>query len=284
MNTIFYEETTNQILKSIDIPPQPQILRIVMAEQQKNYPDLKKIADAVVKDVGLSAAMLRAANSPAFALRQKVTSISKAVMLLGMNNAISLITGLSLRMVMSGKGKIRLERFWDTASDTAIICSILAKRFNVLVADQAYILGLFHDCGIPLLIQRFDNYIDILKKGNANTEEQITVIEDRELKTNHSVVGYIIARSWFLSEEIREIILHHHNEALFVNHKNNNDDVLVKQVGLLILSEYLCHLYHRESKDLIWQRVGKQIMECFELTENCVSDLSEDMNDILSSI
>ena len=77
------DETTARILQGIEIPPQPQVLRVVMAEQQKEYPDLRKIADAVAKDVGLSAAMLRAANSPAFALRQKASSIPQAVMLLG---------------------------------------------------------------------------------------------------------------------------------------------------------------------------------------------------------
>lgn len=117
--------------------------------------------------------MLRAANSPAFGLRQKVNSISQAVMLLGLNNAISLITGLSLKMVMSGKGKIKLDRFWDTATDTALICSILARHFKIMAADKAHMLGLFHDCGIPLLMQKFSNYAEILRKGNLNTQDPV---------------------------------------------------------------------------------------------------------------
>ncbi|CAK0770567.1 HDOD domain-containing protein [Gammaproteobacteria bacterium] len=274
------EQTTTQLLKGIDIPPQPQVLRVVMAEQQQKDPDLRKIAAAVAKDVGLSAAMLRAANSPAFGLRQKATSISQAVMLLGMGNTVSLVTGLSLRMVMSGKGKIRLERFWDTASDTAMICSVLARRFKIMAADQAHMLGLFHDCGIPLLMQRFPNYVEVLRKANADTQEPITSIEDRHFNTNHAVIGYLVGRSWFLSEEIREIIHHHHDEAFL---SNPHDEVLASRISLLILAEYLCHLYHRESDDVVWQRVGSNVMQLLDLNETTLQELNEDVKDLLSS-
>ncbi|CAK0751283.1 HDOD domain-containing protein [Gammaproteobacteria bacterium] len=278
----FDEETIAKLLKGIEIPPQPQVLRIIMAEQQREYPDLRKIADAVAKDVGLSAAMLRAANSPAFGLRQKVTSISQAVMLLGIGNATSLVTGLSLRMVMSGKGKMKLDRFWDTAIDTALICSILAKRFNIMAPDQAYMLGLFHDCGIPMLMQRFPNYTEILREGNANTEEPITNIEDRELETNHAVVGYFVARSWFLPDEIRSVIIHHHDETILKSHGDNCAHI--SHVAFLTLAEHFSNLYHRASGDAMWERVGSDVMRIFNMTETCIYDLGEDMKDILSSL
>ena len=272
------DAATARILQGIEIPPQPQVLRVVMAEQQKEYPDLRKIAAAVAKDVGLSAAMLRAANSPAFALRQRVSSIQQAVMLLGLGNAISLITGLSMRMVLSGKGKLRFDQFWEYAADTAIICSVLAKRFSVMAPDQAYVLGLFHDCGIPLLMQRFDNYATILKQCNAGTEEH-TIIEDQALKTNHAVIGYYIARSWCLSEEVREVILSHHDEKLITGHEQR---ALANQVRMLALAHYLCRACRGERENPTWGRIAGAVMETFSLTDISLKDLSEDMQDILS--
>ena len=280
----FDEETTTKLLKGIDIPPQPQVLRLVMAEQRQPDPDLRKIAIAVTKDVGLSAAMLRAANSPAFGLRQKVTSISQAVMLLGMGNAISLITGLSLRMVMSGKNKVKLERFWDTASDAALICSVLARRFQIMAVDEAYMLGLFHDCGIPLLMQRFPKYMEILRQSNTSTEESVITMEDREFKTNHAVVGYLVARSWFLPEDVRTTILHHHDESLLLNaDPDTADGILARKIGLLFLAEHFGHLYHRAANNILWERLGARIMQIFDLNEIELQDLSEDMKDALSA-
>ncbi|CAK0773702.1 HDOD domain-containing protein [Gammaproteobacteria bacterium] len=282
MSTVqeFDEATTTQLLKGIDIPPQPQILRVVMEEQRRPNPDLRKIATIVAKDVGLSAAMLRAANSPGFGLRQKVTSISQAVMLLGMGNALSLITGLSLRMVMAGKGKMKLERFWDTASDTALLCSTLARRFSIMPADQAHILGLFHDCGIPLLMQKFPNYVEVLRKGNADTQLPVTSVEEQEFKTSHTVVGYLVARSWFLSQEIREVILHHHNETLL---SSSDDPVLASRVALLTLAEHITHIFHRESNDVVWQRIGSNVLRILNLNETELEDINSDMKDVLSA-
>ena len=181
----FSEETTTQLLKGIDIPPQPQVLRIAMAEQVKEFPDLKKISAAVAKDVSLSAAMLKAANSPAFQMRQKVTSINSAVMSLGTNNVIGLITGLSLRMVMSGKKSAKLDSFWNNASDAAVVCSLLGYRFNVMPPDEGYTLGLFHNAGIPLLMQRFPDYLDDMAKARLASKDPATTIEDYLYNTNH---------------------------------------------------------------------------------------------------
>ncbi|CAK0751833.1 putative HDOD domain-containing protein [Gammaproteobacteria bacterium] len=283
MKTIpdFDEDTTTKLLKGIVIPSQPSILQNAMAEKQQEYPDLRKIAAIVSKDVALSAAMLRAANSPAFALRNKVSSIPTAVMLLGTRNVMSIITGLSLRMTLS-KGGMKLEHFWEITSDTAVVCSVLAQKFHVMNPDQAYMLGLFHDCGIPLMMQHFKDYSEVLQKESVDTEASITEIEDRCFNTNHAVIGYLIARSWGLPDKIRETILFHHDdEELFADHDTTQ---LSKQIGLLIISEYLSELFHSASINDAWTRVGGDVMRIYNLSEGDVHDLSEDISDMLSNL
>ncbi len=270
--------TISQLLRGIEIPPQPQMLQLISAEKKKEYPDLKKIAAAISKDVALSAAMLRAANSPAFATRGKVTSIHNAVLSLGTKNVIGLVTGLSLRMALAGKGKVNLDRFWDTAADTAIICSVLASKFRVFEPDFAYMLGLFHDVGMALMIQKFPNYLEILRKENlAENKEPITAIEDRHFNTNHTVVGYIVSRSWALPDTLRETILLHHNDEAFAT-----SGALAKQVGLLTLSEYFCALAQKRPNDHMWHRFGPVIIELFTLTESDIEDLQDEMGELLS--
>ncbi|CAK0772749.1 HDOD domain-containing protein [Gammaproteobacteria bacterium] len=276
----FDDNAVAQLLKGIDIPPQPAVLNVVMREQQRANPDLHKIAAAVSKDVGLSAAMLRAANSPAFGLRKKVTSISQAVILLGLANSMSLVTGLLLRMTMSsGRDKVKLEHFWDGATDTATICAVLARRLRIMTPDHAYMLGLFHDCGIPILMQRFSNYIDILRQANTNSQESITITEDKIFNTNHSVVGYFVTRSWFLPEEIREIVLHHHDELLLINKQN---DALAKKIGFLTLAEHFSDEFHARYEEGMWKRTGGKILEIFDITETDFRDISDEMKEILS--
>jgi len=281
MTTLKFDESeTAKLLKGIDIPPQPKVLQVVMLEQQKRDPDIRKISAAVEKDVGLSAAMLRAANSPAFGLRKKVTSISQAVMLLGLHNSISLITALSLRVAMTAKSQAKFSRFWDTAADTALACSALAQRFKIMPADQAYIIGLFHDCGIPLMMQRFENYAEKLAKCDPNAQELIVDLEEQHFNTNHAVIGYLVARSWYLSEEIRLVILNHHDEELLANPSGGS---LAKQVAMLTLASHICYSDHWESEDTFWLRVGENVMCIFGLSEEGLKDLDDDIKEILSA-
>ncbi len=275
------ESAVEGLLKGINIPPQPTVLRTVLTEKQKEFPDLRKIGNEVSKDVGLAAAMLRAANSPAFAMRQKITSIPQAVMSLGMDNAISLITGLSLRMALSGKGKsVQLNRFWDNATNVAVICAFLGQRLQVLSSDQGYLLGLFHHCGIPMLMQKFEQAAKLYDASHV-AEESILSIEERELGTNHAVVGYIVARSWSLPEETREVILNHHDEHLL---KEPADRIqLAKHVGLLALSTHLNHSYYHATADTMWERIGFDVIELLGLNSDDLSDLDEETKDLLSA-
>ncbi len=279
------ETTAQKLLEGIDIPPAPQILQTITEEKQKFYPDIKKISTLIAKDVALSAAMLRAANSPAFAIKQKITSIHSAVLNLGLDSALSLVTGLSLRAAVSGNSKVNLEKFWDGAADTAIICSILAKRLHVMGHDVAYNLALFHDVGIPLMMQKFPEYTaSFVKKNSKNPQESITALEDKQFKTNHSVLGLMVSRSWGLPDNIRAAILMHHNAEVFQQADSPAAQALARQVGLLTLAEYLCHTLHKEGGDHMWLGFGNKIMGLFGLEEENIKELVDEMTDVLGRL
>ena len=234
--------------------------------------------------VSLSAAMLRAANSPAFGLRQKVTSVSRAVLLLGARNTISLVTGLVLRQVMSPKGapkgKLNLEVFWDNTADTALLCSFLAKHFRWIAPDHGHLLGLFHDCGIPLMMQRFPNYADVLRLGQVGVQEIAVSLEDQYFKTNHAVIGYIMARSWCLPDDLRKVILHHHDGDVFTR---STDVSVSRAVALLSLAEHLSCLFKQEDDSAVWAKIAEPLMEVLGVNDDDVTELGKDAVDILST-
>ncbi len=147
-------------------------------------------------------------------------------------------------------------------------------------SDQVYLLGLCQDVEIPLLLEMVSNYFEILKNGNKSTADTLSAIEDNEPSTNHTLIGYRVSEDCGLSPEIRETILHHHNEATFVHQDNLS---FARRVGLLTISEYFCRLYRSENEDSIWLRVGDAIHEMFGLTDDDIADLIEETQDILSA-
>src|SRR5471030_1244148 len=178
-------EQIQQALQGISVPPQPQIMVDLQMEQYMPDPDLEVIARLISQDPGLSGALLKIVNSPYYGLSNKIASIQRAVNLLGSRSIINLINAQSIKGEMADETIVTLNRFWDTAQDVAMTSLTLAKRTGGQAVDESYALGLFHDCGIPLMIKRFPNYMSVLERAyaNAGPEQRVVDTEKAELNT-----------------------------------------------------------------------------------------------------
>ncbi|MDO8350670.1 MAG: HDOD domain-containing protein [Gallionella sp.] len=268
------QEAAEKILGNIRIPPRPSILVELMAERNKSDPDLLKIAHIVSRDVVLSAAMLKTVNSPFFGLRRKIDSIEQAVMAMGSNNVFNILTGLVLRNMNDGKSP-QLNRFWDTAENTAFIAALIARRIPDISRDIAYTVGLFHDCGIPLMMARFPEYMDTLKLASNSDNKTFTEVEDERHNTNHATVGYLLAKNWNLSETISLTILHHHNPEIF-----SSQEILPAEVcGLIALIQIAEALSDTKfmREDDSWRINGPMLLDYVGISEHELSDISDEI-------
>ncbi|MEI6701906.1 MAG: HDOD domain-containing protein [Deltaproteobacteria bacterium] len=108
------DKEMERVAQSIGIPACPAILLELSEETKKADPDFQKVEKLVSKDVGLSATLLKTINSPFYGLRNKISSVSQAVGLLGLSTLSSTISGLVLRNVFSCKDQVSMERFLVT--------------------------------------------------------------------------------------------------------------------------------------------------------------------------
>lgn len=268
------QEGVEQALKGFNIPPRPTLLVEVDKELKKPDPDLRAVATLVGKDVGISAAMLKTVNSPFFGLRSKVGNVSQAVQLLGARNVRNIVTGLVLRGKLGGNSA-SLERFWDASEKVASInvylCSLLPKAPR----DEAYTFGIFHDCGIPVLMQRFANYRDTLRIAGGDGRP-LTVVEDERHGTNHATLGYMVARSWGLSDAIAQSILLHHDPGV-LHRADDTHPAARTLVAVNFFAEHLNDTSLRMRSDAQWESIGDMILEYLGLTPNEYSEIREDV-------
>ncbi len=197
-------------LLDIGIPPCPDILNRIMAEMHKDEPDHTRLINIISADVALSAGLIKTTNSPYFVRQQRARSVHDALTILGLRVACHTIAGIILRKAFPSTPS--LVRFWDASARTARLCAWLANKLDIpgFIADDAYTFGLFHDCGIPVLIGRFTNYKEVLGQANRDPETEFTALEDSLIQTNHAVVGSALAQSWWLPESMYLAIRHHH--------------------------------------------------------------------------
>ena len=266
---------------NLSIPPRPEVVNLLLAEKDKEQPDLRRVAQAIMADVGLAGAMLKAVNSPAFGLRRKATNVATAVDLLGMKQVATLAMGLVLRHVEGGGPA--MDRFWDTAEKVALTTSYLAGRLRGIGREEAYTYGLFHDCGIPMMMQRYPDYKTVLLQANQAYDEAFTEVEDKALGTHHAAMGYFLAKSWYLPDDLCQAILRHHETGVYDPGAGAGEGVLT-MIGIGHIAGHVHHTYMRTGDDAEWAKFKPLVCRHFGLDQEDLINLLEDAQGFLTEL
>ncbi|MFZ5601148.1 MAG: HDOD domain-containing protein, partial [Pseudomonadota bacterium] len=254
-------------------------------EMANANPNFNKLAAAVSSDVSLSGAVLQIINSPAFGARSKVTSINHACNMLGLVRVEKVVQAVALRGALS-KG-VSLDRFWDSANEIANLSRILAQKLSGIPADDAYTLGLFHDCGIPLLLQHFPDYKQTLIETNRTNVQPATLLEDERFGVNHTQVGHEVALQWFLPESIAEAILYHHQDLATQDEEDQQNDQVYSLIGILKMAEFISATLRkawRNDDSHEWNVIGPRVLQVMGIDEDDFTEVcGEVMEDFRGS-
>lgn len=276
------DEQIEAVLKGTHIPPQPQIMVDLQMEQAMPDTSLERISELISQDVGLSGKVLKTVNSPLYGLSNKITSITQAVNLMGSDSVVNLVNALSIRGELSNDDIIALGSFWDNAMEIAMACSTIAKQIGYSSPDEAYSLGLFHNCGVPLLTIRFEDYPTVIEESYSREGSCITDVENELIQTNHAVVGYYVAKSWNLPSHI-SVAIHQHHHADTVINDDSEDPKKRTLLAILKIAEHVCGNYRdlgNQDIDYEWQTIKESVLLYVGLSEYDYESLCSQLADM----
>ena len=276
------DKTAKDILGAIRIPSQPEVLLKIQGELDKREPSLEFFTETIGSDIDISSAILRIINSSFYGLRSEVNSLHHAISLLGLVHIKNLLATILFRRTMEKEGFTPIPRYWDNATDVARLSGYLARQLGTAPPDQAYTVGLFFDCGIPVMAQHFDNFKQVLSQQNQKQLKSYTQLEDQHFNTNHSVVGYYVTRSWGLPQVILDACLLHHNIDYVKDEYTGADPSCRNLVMILKIAEHIAGS-HRNDADYEWLRYQPHVLDNLGLSENDFGKLAADMRDILEN-
>ncbi len=209
-------EQAEDILKGFKLPPRPTIF----ADLKKVSPDLDKMAGVVEQDPALAASILKVVNSPAIGMSNKVTSVNHAMSLLGLRSIMNIINAAFLkRTVETFDNMEQLDNFWHSTTKVAAACGAVARKLNYqqygVTVDDAYCVGLFHNVGMPMLLDKYPDYFSRIRPAYKKENISLLEAENHFFDTNHTVLGFYMTKGWGLPKEVTEVIrLHHNIEAI----------------------------------------------------------------------
>ncbi|MDD5331191.1 MAG: HDOD domain-containing protein [Sulfuricella sp.] len=259
------------LANGIKIPAQPAVLGELEKLIGKPKANIGHIADLVAKDAGLSAIVFKMISSPVYGLRRPAESLEKAISVIGLKQMANIIKCAALRTTIGGKEQY-YEWFWERSAEIAQLASIVAwKQRSVcnIFPDQAYMAGLFLECGVPILMNRFPDYCKAFRLSDKNWPDLAD--EDRRFNTNHCVTGYLLARHWRLPDFICQAVRFHH-EILHTEHKATT------MVAILQMAIHI-HNAYRQCDEPNWDSLRPRVLDELGVGVEGLKEFEEDVLD-----
>jgi two-component system, cell cycle response regulator len=183
----------------------------VLALTQRADADIAEIARIISKDAALSGKILRTVNSSFYGRSQAVSTISSALVILGLQSVKTLVLGFSLVTNLTKKGSKGFKHleYWKRSIYAATAARSLAARINMVQQEEAFLAALLMDIGMLVLdIVLGDQYGEIYAR--VKTHAQLLAAETESLGLTHAAVGGILAETWKLPPLLAVPVAFHH--------------------------------------------------------------------------
>lgn len=238
--------------KNIEIPLLPhaatQVLQL-SSNPNATFVDMEKV---IIGDQVIAASLLKVANSAFYRGATQITSLRDAMSRIGLRALKNLVMSLSMQSKVfrvAGYDDL-MSRIWDHSISCAAVAQALAKQLD-RDADQAFLGGLLHDIGKPIIVNVMAHYQkELIQKQKTSLKPHGPRPDLKKLEKSlqvelqdallplffaeyHAKVGALVAARWKLPLYLMSITQHHHDPV-----QAKEDQALVL---LVHCANKLCH-------------------------------------------
>ena len=174
--------------------------------------DLNRV---ISMDPVLTGQVLKLTNSAYYSLRHPVSSLTRAIIMLGINTVKNLVLSFAILEQMRTRRSFQalsVEDFWTHSVGVGAAAKCLSAVKGVPLSDQEefFVCGLLHDLGkIPLYDQFPEQYLQALDMAKR-TQQPLFHSEGTVFGIDHGAIGGLIAEKWKLSMTVIDAMCFHH--------------------------------------------------------------------------
>jgi putative nucleotidyltransferase with HDIG domain len=202
---------------SIDRPPErlcklpvfrPMTVKLLAALANEE-PDVSRIIGLLKSDPAFSAEILTVANSSLYARQNRINTVHRAVVTLGIERTRALAVTVALNGMVRGiRSKRAGQDTWRHSRAVAVVAECLAPFYRIH-PDQAYTAGLMHDIGRLGMLSAYPEYPTLLSSATG-TNQDLLIHEQQSFSVNHCDAGLWLTKIWGLPDEFRDTASEHH--------------------------------------------------------------------------
>jgi putative nucleotidyltransferase with HDIG domain len=192
-----------------EIPTLNQVAWKVLQSISDESTTVRDLERLISCDQALTVRILKISNSAFFAIRGTVSTLSRAIVILGLQRLRSLVVAASVEGLCRSKA-LKDKLIWEHALAVALAASFLARECRYRDAEEAFVCGLLHDLGKAVLDRNMTTRYQAVLDLVYNEEYSFLHAERELLGFDHTEVGCLVAEEWHLPPLVGETIRYHH--------------------------------------------------------------------------
>ena len=196
-----------------DLPTLPNVASALMRMGADENVQVEDITRLIEGDPSTAARLLKIVNSASQGLQRKVSSVGRAVVMLGVNGVRNVLLSMQVFSVFGEQAREKnsaLFEIWKHCLAVASASELVAENTGGLLPEDAFTAGLLHDIGkIALYSAAPEEYQKVIEA----VRESGTPISDAEravFEVDHCEAGRYIAEKWALPEALVGAAYTHH--------------------------------------------------------------------------
>ena len=196
-----------------DLPALPDMAVKVMRLTDDARASANDVARVLAADQAMTARVLKLANSAFYGVPRRVSTVTDAVVLLGMRTVRNMTVALGCQPVLERAlpgYALRPGDLWRHSFCCAFAAQCLAKRARYRVAEEAFVGGLLHDIGKVILNTHMQAEFAAVLRYASENDVPFMDAERAVLGFDHAEAGARVLARWNLPPALVDCVRYHH--------------------------------------------------------------------------
>lgn len=196
------QDFENRLKAQVDFPSPSRVATEIIALARDPDIEMAKVAQAVGRDPAMTAKILRIANSAFYAQRRPSQNLRQALVIIGLNAALTLALSFSLVSSMRALRPVGIDypRFWRRALLAATAARAFGESAKVGHAEDIFLAALLQDMAVLALDRASRDFYCKMKQPASHADW--VAYEVAQLGRDHAGYSAMLLKSWNLPERI----------------------------------------------------------------------------------
>lgn len=190
----------------------PEVYSRITSLLDNPVSSLQDFADVLQEDPGLTARLLRIVNSAFYGFPSQISTVSRAITLVGTRELRDLALATSVLEMFQGipNELVSMQSFWEESLRCAVFAKVIAARHEHGNAiESIFIAGLLHEVGHLLMYRKIPELAResiLLQRQKACSAH---IAEREVMGFDYAAVGATLLRKWKLPDSLCDPVENH---------------------------------------------------------------------------